>query len=281
MRNSNPQAAPAEINPVDAIGRGFKWLTAAVALANYVLVMVVLVTHQRLPGKPGWPEAFLLFTATLATLTALTRQLPAQNALLGAVIIAGIGTAAHLCSAATAIPFGPIHFTDASGPRWFNLVSWAMPMLWVLLVLNSRGVARLILRPWRKLRAYGFWLIGLTVVLTVLLAAALEPFGGALKRYWIWEPTRIPITWAGAPLTNFVGWLVVTLLIMAFAAPPLIDKRARPVSRPPDYHPLILWLLALTLFGVGTVMNRLWLQAAYCLVTGIATTILALRGARW
>lgn len=281
MRNFNAQPAPAELNPLDALGRWFKWFATLLVLANYALVLAVLITGHRLPGKPGWPEAVLLFTATLATLTALARQLPVQNALLSAVIIAAIGTTAHVFGAVTAIPFGPFRFTEAAGPRIFNLVSWAVPMLWVAVVLNSRGVARLILRPWRKLRAYGFWLIGLTVILTVLLAAALEPFASAVKRYWFWEPTRLPFTWAGAPITSFLGWFVVTLLIMAFAAPPLIDKRARPVSRPPDYQPLILWLLGLVLFATGTALNQLWVPFAYCLGLGIVTTIFALRGARW
>jgi uncharacterized membrane protein len=281
MRNLNAQPAPAELNPLDALGRWFKWFASLLALGNYVLVLTVLATHTRLPGKPGWPEAILLFTATLATLTALTRQLPVQNVLLAAVIIAAIGTVAHVIGVITAIPFGPIRFTEASGPRLFNLVSWAMPMIWVLVVLNSRGVARLILRPWRKLRAYGFWLIGLTVILSVLLAAALEPFASAVKRYWLWESTRLPFTWAGAPITNILGWLVVTSLIMALAAPPLIDKRPRPVSRPPDYHPLIVWLLALVLFATGAALNQLWLPFTYCLGLGIVAAIFAVRGARW
>lgn len=281
MRNLNVQPAPAELNPLDALGRWFKWFVSLLALANYALVLAVLATGIRLPGKPGWPEAILLFTAMLATLTALTRQLPVQNVLLAAVIIAALGTVAHGIGALTGIPFGPIQFTEASGPRLFNLVSWAVPMLWVLLVLNARGVARLILRPWRKLRAYGFWLIGLTVVLTVLLAGAFEPFAGPVKRYWLWEPTRLPVTWVGAPITSFLGWFVVTLLIMAFAAPPLIDKRPRPVSRPPDYHPLIVWLLALVLFATGSAMNQLWLPFAYCVGLGIAAAIFAVRGARW
>ena len=281
MRNLNAQPAPAELNPLDALGRWFKWFASLLALGNYVLVLTVLATNTRLPGKPGWPEAILLFTATLATLTTLTRHLPVQNALLAAVIIAAIGTVAHVIGVITAIPFGPIRFTEASGPRFFNLVSWAMPLIWVLVVLNSRGVARLILRPWRKLRAYGFWLIGLTVILSVLLAAALEPFAGAVKRYWLWEATRLPFTWTGAPITNFLGWLVVTSLIMAFAAPPLIDKRPRPVSRPPDYHPLIVWLLALVLFATGAALNQLWLPFAYCLGLGIAAATFAVRGARW
>jgi uncharacterized membrane protein len=281
MRDFNAGPAPAEFNPATEVGRFFNWLVAGVALVNYALVFVTLVTQYHLPGKPDWPEATLVFTATLTTMVALSRQLSFQNALLAGTIIAGIGTAAHFLAAATSIPFGPIRFTDAAGPKLFDLVSWAMPMLWIIVVLNSRGVARLILRPWRKIRAYGFWLIGLTVVLTTLLIGALEPFGGAVKRYWLWEPTRLPFTWSGAPITNFLGWLVVSLLIMAFAAPALIDKRARPVKRTPDFHPLVSWLLALALFATAMAQHQLWLPFAYCTGLAIVTTTFAWRGARW
>lgn len=268
-------------NPTDALGRYFHRFTTTLALASYALVLILLVADRQLPGKPGWPEALLVFTAMLATLTALARQLPMQNTLLGALVIGGIGTVAHGIGALTAIPFGPFRFMEAAGPRIFDTISWAVPMLWVLVVLNSRGVARLILRPWRKVRAYGFWLIGLTVGLTVLWEAALEPFAVVVKHYWHWQPTRLPITWGSAPLTNFLGWFVATLLIMAFVTPVLIDKRARPASRPPDYHPLIIWLLALILFGTGAALRQLWLPVGFCAVLGAITAVFAIRGGRW
>jgi len=275
------QRSPDASNPVDALGRFAKWAASLLALASYGLVMYVLVGNALKTGKPGWPEALLIFTTTLATLTALSRQLPAQNTLLAAMIIAGIGSASHSLGAATGIPFGPFTYTTEAGPQLLNLLAWPMPLLWIVAVLNSRGVARLILRPWRKLRAYGFWLIGLTVVLTVLFDAALEPFAVVVKHYWLWQPTRIPFTWGGAPVTNFLGWLITTLLIMAFAAPALIDKRARPTQRPPDYHPLITWLLAMILFGVGAATHQLWWPVAFGGLASVLVTVFAIRGAKW
>ena len=280
--NSSPQLrSPDASNPVAALGRFAKWTASLLALASYGLVLIALVGSLRLPGKPGWPEALLVFTATLATLAALSRQLPAQNTLLAAVIVAGIGSVSHSLGAATGIPFGPFTYTTDTGPRLLNLVAWPIPLLWIVAVLNSRGVARLILRPWRKLRAYGFWLIGLTVVLTVLFDAALEPFAVVVKHYWLWQPTRIPFTWSGAPVTNFLGWLITTLLIMAFAAPALIDKRARPTQRPPDYHPLVVWLLAMILFATGAGLQQLWLPVAFGALASLVVTVFAIRGAKW
>ena len=89
----------------------------------------------------------------------------------------------HGLGAATAIPFGPFTYTNAAGPRIFGVLAWPITALWIIAILNSRGVARLILRPWRKIRTYGFWLIGITAVLTVLFDVALEPFATRVKHF--------------------------------------------------------------------------------------------------
>lgn len=257
-------------------------LASGFAVASFLLVLLMLVVPLRLPGKPGWPEAVLVLTATLATLVSQTRRLPLQNVILAAAVIAFGGGVVHAVGAATAIPFGPFSYTDSAGRRFFNTLAWPMPLVWVVAVLNSRGVARLMLRPWRKLRTYGFWLIGITVALTVLFDAALEPFAVFVKRYWLWHPTRLPLTWGGAPVTNFLGWLVTALLILAFATPALIDKRQQhSANRSPDYHPLVVWLLLVSLFAVGAATHQLWPAAIYCIAAGLTVTIFAVRGAKW
>lgn len=268
--------------PTAGLFRLLHWLASGLALASWLLLLVALVAPLRLPGRPGWPEAVAVVATTLATMVSLARQLPAQNVILGAAIIALLGGSVHAIGAATGIPFGPISYLESAGPRIFNTLAWPMPFLWVIVILNSRGVARLILRPWRKLRSYGFWLIGFTVALTVLFDVALEPFATAVKHYWIWHPTRLPLTWGSAPLTDFLGWLVTALLILAFATPVLIDKRRlRSANRPPDYHPLTVWLLAVILFAVGAATKQLWLATSVCSCIALAIVVFALRGAKW
>lgn len=255
-------------------------ITSALALVAWLLVIWQTCSNQTLPGKSGWAIALLLVVTNAATLLALARQLPGQNVLLAATIIGCIGSAAHLVCAKTAIPFGPIQFT-ATGPTLFDALPLATPLLWIAVVLNSRGVARLVLRPWRKLRSYGFWLIGITTLLTVLFVLALEPFAIRGNHYWLWLPTKFPVTWYGMPLTNLLGWALTTLLILAFATPPLINKQLRSRKSAPDYHPLGVWLLLLVLCGTGAALHQLWAAAATAIVIGIAATVFALRGARW
>ena len=282
MNHTTSLRSPPAVNPAERLFTLFHWLVSGLALASFGLVMTALFVPLPDSPHPGWPEAVLVVAGTLTTLVSQTRRLPTQNVILTAVVIALIGGSVQAVGAVTAIPFGPFKYTELAGPRILGTLAWPIPLLWVIVVLNSRGVARLILRPWRKLRNYGFWLIGITAALTVLFDVALEPFAAVVKHYWLWDPTRLPLTWGGAPVTNFLGWLLAALLILGFATPAMIDKRQqRSPNRPPDYHPLGVWLLAVTLFAVGSATKQLWLATAVCAGLGILVTTFAIRGARW
>jgi len=251
------------------------------ALLCYVLTLWTVLSPTALAGKQGWPETMLLLALTGVTVMSLTRQLPGQNVLLAVVVIGVAGGGLHGLSAATALPFGPVTYTLRIGTRLMDVFVWPVPFLWIVAVLNSRGVARLILRPWRKLRNYGLWLIGFTVVFTVLFDLALEPFMTHAREFWVWQLTKFPWTWHTMPLINPLGWLVTTLLILAFVTPALIGKKQRSSQSPPDYHPLAVWLLCMVLFGVGAATQQLWSAVAYCTVIGIVVAVFAVRGARW
>ncbi len=224
----------------------------------------------------------LVTLAMIASVTALTRRLPLQNALLAAGLTAIIGAAAHALSANPNffIPFGPIVFSSASGQKIFGSLPWTIPLLWIVAVFNARGVVRLILRPWRKTKNYGWWVIALTAMLTLAFDVALEPFAVRVKHLWQWEPTKISLNWQGTSPIDFLGWFLVTLFILAFISPPLIRKQPGE-SRGPDYHPLIVWLGALLLFAVGCAQAGLWLPVAVDAVMATITLILAVRGAKW
>ncbi len=255
------------------------WLFTVLLAVIGALVLAADGLTLNLPGKPGWPEALLLLLAAAGTLIALVRQLPLQNVLLAAGVIALLGSAAQALGVKTGIPFGPFLFGADAGPRWFKTLPWAQPLIWVVVILNSRGVARLILRPWWKIRTYGYWLIGVTALLSALFDLALDPFASRVKHYWLWLPTKFPANWQGAPLVNFVSWTAVSLLILAFVTPALINKN--PVRRPPDFHPLAVWLGALVWFGVASAQHGIWPATVLDGVLAVLTAIFAIRGGRW
>jgi uncharacterized membrane protein len=252
------------------------WVSTFLLAAAFLAALISLARR----AESGWPEAALILLAAMGTMVALARQLPTQNVLFAALIIALLGTAAHLCSTTNGIPFGSLVFGEEAGGKFFGALPWWMPVLWLVAVLNSRGVGRLILRPWRKIRAYGFWLIGLTALLTMLFDCALEPFATHTKHYWIWTTTGYSPIPQGAPISNAVGWLAVTLLILAFVTPFLINKQLSKRSVP-DFHPLGMWLGGMLLFSLGAALQGLWLAVTFNLLILTVVAVFAIRGARW
>jgi uncharacterized membrane protein len=248
-------------------------------LLQFIMVWVRLWLSGPLFGNARWPDGLLLVLAAGVIIASLTRQLPGQNVMLASVIIALIASAIQSLGALTAIPFGPYVYTDLFGQQLFYPLPWAVPLMWITVIFASRGVARLILRPWRKTPNYGFRLIGLTTILVVLLDFGLEPFATSVKRFWLWSPTKLKLDWYGAPGINFLGWAVTTLLILAFATPSLINKKPMP-QPPPDYAPLLIWLLLNLLFATGVAVHHLWPALASICAYSLVVSIFAFRGAR-
>ena len=255
-----------------------------VLLGLFLLQFVLVWTRLWLPrppfGSARWPDGLMVVLATAALLASLTCDLPGQNVMLAAIIIAFMAGAAQSLGALTAIPFGPYVYTDHIGQRLFYPLPWAVPLVWITLILASRGVARLILRPWRRSSTYGFRLIGLTTMLVVLLDLGLEPFAVRVRHFWLWNPTKLKFDWYGAPWINSFGWAVTTLLILAFATPSLINKKPRP-QPPPDYAPLAVWLLINVLFATGAAVHHLWPALGLVCLYIVGVAAFALRGARW
>ena len=279
MRPRNPPGNRPANSSAEMIKVWFHWLLIALLAVSFALVLATNSWILNPPGKPGWLEALLLLLATASTITALARQLPLQNVLLAAFIIAVMGGAVQVLGVTMGIPFGPFLFGAEAGPQLFKTLPWSMPFVWIVVILNSRGAARLILRPWRKVRNYGFWLISLTALLAMLFDLALDPFASRAKHYWLWLPTKFPVTWQEAPLVNFFSWAAVSLLILAFATPALINKN--PAKRTVDFHPLALWLGAVLLFGISSARHGMWPPVVLDGILMAAAATFAIRGGRW
>jgi len=250
---------------------------------HYLILTLTLVaalaTLVNPPGTISNLDALLLLLATAASISALARQLPLQSVLFAAFITALIGGATHGLSAHTGLPFGPLSFGETSGPQLFNTVPMTVPMLWVVAIFNSRGVARLMLRPWRRVKNYGFLLIALTAVLALAFDLALEPFAHA-KHLWLWQPTKISVTWFGASPLSFLGWGFVSLLILAIIMPYLIRKQPGNPSAP-DYAPLALWLGAMVVFAVNPAQAGQWAAVTLDGLAAVVVLVFSWRGAKW
>lgn len=244
------------------------------------LTLVTAAASLFIPARQSAPvDAFALVAAAAASVAILARTLPLQSVLFAAFITALIGGAALGLSAQTGLPFGPVSFGNTHGPLLFNCVPWTVPFLWIVAILNSRGVARLVLRPWRKVKNYGFLLMALSLVLILAFDFALEPFARA-KHLWLWQPTKISLTWQSASPLVFLGWTFVSGLILAVIMPYLIRKQPGNPSGP-DFAPLALWLGALVVFGVAAAGAGMWPAVILDGVLGLIVAGLCWRGARW
>lgn len=279
MNNFAPVAGPPPRKNSASTVEIFPWMFFALFSIAVAMVGVKTWWPRSALGLSGWPEVFLVVAAVATTLVSLARQLPWQNVLLATGIAAAISGFAVSADVLTGIPFGPCLFTDAAGPRLFGVLPWSIPCVWIVVLFTARGVARLILRPWRKSRLYGFRLIGVTALLVVVFDLGLEPFATRVHPFWLWQPTKLAMLWQGVPPSNPLGWLVTVLVILAFVTPVMINKSHQ--KFPTDYQPLLVWLLLSAIFILGAVRHELWLAAGCVVLTGLTVTVMAVRGARW
>lgn len=229
--------------------------------------------------ETGWAEGALVVSAALSSLATLARRLPIQNVLMAGVLIGALGSVVTGIGAATGIPFGPFSYGEACGEQIFGVLPWPIPFLWITVLVSGRGVARLIMRPWRKTTYYGFWVIGLTAALGIVLDLSLEPLAATVKHYWSWRAPAWVWGWYSAPWANFAGWFVTAVLVLAFTTPWLINKQ--PVKRPMDYQPLVLWLLLNAWLITGNALQHLWPATVAGIAGNLLVAGLTLRGALW
>lgn len=218
-------------------------------------------------------EALLPVTALATTLISLRRTLPWQNIAAMTAIIAGFGYVIMVICVRTGLPFGPLIYLDEISDPLLEIVPWWVPALWVVLVINARGVARLMLYRWRTTRNYGLWVIGLTCLLVAAFDLGLEPFATRARHYWVWstEKSAVNWNWHGAPVTSFLSWAICTFVVSVATVVWGINKRPAPVA--PHHHPLAVWTMLNGLMIAGNVSAGLWLAAA-CSAGMIALTLM-------
>jgi hypothetical protein len=70
-----------------------------------------------------------------------------------------------------------------------------MPIYWAALAICARGCSRLPLRPWRKTNHYGYWMIGLSLIILLFQITSAEPVLGQHAHYWGWKTRPGAFTW--------------------------------------------------------------------------------------
>jgi uncharacterized membrane protein len=176
-------------------------VTLSAALA--VLVVSLQVAYPLLDDGSARDQLTVLtvlaFLACSAT-HAITTQGAAWAARLFAVV-AGGALAVEAVGVRTGLPFGDYAYADSLGPRLLD-VPLAVPLAWAMFAYPALVVGRLVGRP----------LLSGTLALAswdLFLDPQMVEAG-----HWRWLDVRVALP-GQVPLSNLLGWLLVSLVLMA------------------------------------------------------------------
>lgn len=268
------------VRPANPFARWQKWVGTVTTLlftGSVLLVGVKTWNPDVGLGTRQGADALLLLVTAASTLVALCSQLPAQNVVLVAVLIGGLTGLVHFVNAMVAVPLGPVTYhTENVGRFLISPLPWSVPVLWVVIVLNARGVSRLMFRSRRRTAHYGFWVMGATVLLVGLFELSFQPYATQFRQYWAWKPTKLPWDWYTTPWSYFLGCAVMTLLLLLFVTPALINKHPNP--KRPSFHPLWVWESLSALILLGAFSAHLSAAVVAILIQMTATGVLSIIG---
>lgn len=242
--------------------------------AAFVLTNALLGTTATVPAFWRWLEGLpFVFAAVLALLN-LARRLPAQNLVAVGLVLGGLTCFGEVLALKMELPFCRFEYGEAVIPKVLGAVAWPIPFLWIALLVSSRGVAKLLLRPWRKGRYYGYGLFGATVGLVLLAWFWTEPFLGHAQQYRTWNGGA-KFTWYGAPWGSLAAGTLLAAVALAFATPWLLPKR--PMKPQVELAPLWTWMLLQSFLLLALALRGAW--AATFLGGAIVAAVCA--ASRW
>jgi uncharacterized membrane protein len=125
------------------------------------------------------------------------------------VAIYVLSLTSELSGTTLGLPFGPYHYTDGLGPKWFGHVPLLIPLSWFLMAVPSLAIARRLAGPTASTIAR--ILIGSFVLLSWDLA--LDPAMSHATKYWIWGDGATG-PYYGMPWLNLFGWYITGVALM-------------------------------------------------------------------
>jgi uncharacterized membrane protein len=209
-------------------------LLALTLLAVAVMVLRPSVAAQAQAAQTGFLILFVIFHAWLGY---------TARGMAAFVVIAGVvAFTLEAISIATGFPFGSYtHHLPGVKPLGVPLVVLAG---WIMFSWLAWALARLIMRPAASVAVGGAERFTTPIVATFILGGydlVYDPVGATAHNWYSYDH---PTGALGAPLTNYLGWLLTGWLIFQLVA--LVESRfpARPVTQTRTYWllPCLFWL---------------------------------------
>ena len=163
----------------------------------------------RFPDAPGASIGSYIstFLIALPSLVALFRYLGTRRAALGVIALSAFGYAIEAMGVVTGFPYCSFYYGDALGEKALGLVPYLLPVSYAPLVIGAVAAS------WNSDSVLNprFTLIFRSALLLTLIDGVLDP-GAASLGFWIWPDGGV---YYGVPLSNFVGWLLSSVLAAA------------------------------------------------------------------
>ena len=165
-----------------------------------------------------------------------------------AVVLLTTGAAAWI-DARSGWPFGSVVFTSTLGPR-IGHVPLALPLLWFVVVLNSRYTFL------RICPRASHWQLALgSAALTLLSDLNLEPVAWKMRAWWLWHPLA-PNATAWPPWQNYLSWFALSFALMGC----LRETRQLVLRHGSDRRPMAIFC-TLNAVLLAANVSRLWRMA--------------------
>ena len=196
-------------------------------IATVVAFFSTTATHALLSRGPRWAAFYLLASA-------------------------GIGLAAEAVGVATGLPFGDYRYGDTLGWRVFD-VPVVVPLAWAMFAYPCLLLGRRLGHP---LLAGAWALASWDLFLDPQMVAA---------HHWRWlHVTHTVPGIAAIPLSNFIGWLLVAVLLLA-----VLNRL--PTTPADDRVPaaLFLWTYGSSVLANAVFFNRLGVAVVGAIVMGV------------
>jgi hypothetical protein len=224
------------------------------------------------------PEGLLLVLTAAATLTSLMWQSPGQTVLLAAIGIGSLGFGLQALGSLAGTPTGLLQPSRGPASKWGLGVALGAALMWIVVILNSRGVAQMVLRRRRRSAVYGLWLLGLSVALAVILAASVYVFVARLTQPHDGLGNALSRAELMALGQRVLCWTVVALFTLAWIAVILINKKSD--APKPSVQPLFIWLLSSGLLWSGQRAEALkWTAGLWLVLCGLVAALACRSGA--
>jgi len=219
-------------------------------IAMWVLLSVYAVARvfQVLPGRLPMMAVVALHVLPLLVFALIhgVMSYRMHGILIFFAMCLVVGNVFENLGVATGFPFGRYYFTDAMGPKLFQ-VPILLGLAYVGMGYLSWTLGRVIL-GYLRTPLVGAQVITLPLVASFIMVAwdfANDPVWANINRLWVWQHGG---AYFGVPLTNFVGWYFVVYLIYQSFAIYLRERSANDNPMPSGYWrwAVIFYALAAT-----------------------------------